>query len=138
MPDELPHMHVLHVPCSMLNSSSLEKEITLEECNHTVHMSLPVGVVRGAGSRKPAMYYYSCMHVVMYAALEFTCRHVPMKAPLVISNGLEPSLCRQMQLSQRVFHSKRFCFLRSSSCWHGRRADRIDRIHTSHSAITSP
>lgn len=68
MPDELSHMHILHVHCSILNNSSLDKEITLEECNHTAHMSLPVvmGVVRGADSREPAMYYYSCMHACCY------------------------------------------------------------------------
>lgn len=49
----------------MLNNSSLEKEITLEECNHTVHMSLPMGVVRGAGgrARHVLLFMHTCCYV---------------------------------------------------------------------------
>ena len=53
-----------HAP--MLDNSLRYKEVTLVQCNHTIHLSLP-----GAD-----MYYYSCMHVMYAVLVSFSCRYV--------------------------------------------------------------
>lgn len=66
-----------HAP--MLDNSLRYKEVTLVQCNHTIHLSL-----LGAD-----MYYYSCMHVMYAVLVSLPAAMSSVTAPLVIS-CLEP------------------------------------------------